>query len=155
MDEIAGNIEICRVPAEAVIDLRHAVLRKGLPRETAMFAGDEGASSRHFAAMADGVIVGCATLHLNEWANEPAWQLRGMAVAASHQGQGIGSKMLQAVERSIFESPAGVSRLLWCNARTPAALFYGLHGWQVVSEEFEIPTAGPHVKMIKTVMSEE
>ncbi len=79
----------------------------------------------------------------------------GMAVAEGRQGQGIGSKLLLAVDRSIAESPAGVSRLLWCNARTPAAVFYGKHGWQIVSDVFDIPSAGPHVKMIKTVMSEE
>src|SRR6185437_7741626 len=135
MDKMSGHIEIRAVAAECLIDLRHAVLRKGLPRETAMFAGDEDASSRHFVAEGDGVVVGCVTLHLNEWAHEPAWQLRGMAVAETHQGRGIGSKLLMAVEQSI--------------ARTPAALFYGRHGWQVVSEEFEIPTAGPHVKMMK------
>ena len=146
------DVVISLAPVERVIDLRHAVLRKGLPRESAIFPGDEASSSRHFMAEVDGAVVGCVTLHLNEWANEPAWQLRGMAVAESHQGTGVGSKLLLTVERSITESPAEVPRLLWCNARMPAAVFYGRHGWQVVSEVFEIPSAGPHVKMIKRIV---
>jgi hypothetical protein len=39
--------------------------------------------------------------------------------------------------------------LLWCNARVPAVPFYREMGWAVVSEPFEIPTAGPHVRMVK------
>ena len=38
---------------------------------------------------------------------------------------------------------------LWCNARTPAVGFYQRMGWAVVSDVFEIPTAGPHVRMTK------
>ena len=40
-------------------------------------------------------------------------------------------------------------RLLWCNARVPAMGFYQKLAWQVVSDEFHIPTAGPHVKMVR------
>ena len=40
-------------------------------------------------------------------------------------------------------------RLMWCNARVPAVRFYEKLGWAVSGEPFEIPTAGPHVKMTK------
>jgi hypothetical protein len=47
--------------------------------------------------------------------------------------------------------PNGKAGLLWCNARRtiPAAGFYQKQGWTIVSDIFEIPTAGPHVKMSK------
>jgi len=45
--------------------------------------------------------------------------------------------------------PPAAPRLLWCNARVPAVGFYESLGWRVVSERFEIPTAGPHVKMVR------
>lgn len=33
---------------------------------------------------------------------------------------------------------------IWCNARTVAVGFYSRSGFEVISEEFEIPEAGPH-----------
>ena len=122
------------------------MLRAGLPRETAIFAGDDEPQARHFVATIDGRIVGCVTLLLNEWKDEPAWQLRGMAVEPGIQRGGIGSRLLQACEESVLSSP---THLLWCNARVPASGFYTKHGWRTVSEGFEFPTAGPHVKMLK------
>src|SRR5690349_2934028 len=46
-----------------IVDLRHAVLRQGLPRAEAIFAGDDAPTSRHYGAFCDGTAVGCATLH--------------------------------------------------------------------------------------------
>jgi predicted GNAT family N-acyltransferase len=142
-------IRIRRASAAEVVDLRHEVLRAGLPRETAIFPGDDAATSIHVFAVDDnGRAVGCGTLHLNEWQNKPSWQLRGMAVAPTHRGQAIGAQLLAALESAVAASDV---HQLWCNARTPAAEFYRKHGWEIVSEPFEIPTAGPHVKMIKTI----
>ena len=44
-------------------------------------------------------------------------------------------------------------RLFWCNARVPALAFYQRQGWQIMSEQFDIPTAGPHRKMTKRLYS--
>jgi predicted GNAT family N-acyltransferase len=131
-----------------VIDLRHAVLRAGLPRETAIFAGDEKPEAIHIVAPApDGRIVGCATLHPSTWNDEPAWQLRGMATDAAVRSAGIGRAMLDFVEQHVrSKSPV---RQMWCNARVAAAGFYQRAGWVIESEQFEIPTAGPHVRMSK------
>jgi GNAT superfamily N-acetyltransferase len=97
--------------------------------------------------MANGKCVGCATFHLNEWNGDVAWQLRGMATDPKFRGKGIGAKMLKVAEEKLRRtSPV---RQLWCNARTPAIEFYKKQGWAVVSEEFEVPTAGPHFKMTK------
>jgi GNAT superfamily N-acetyltransferase len=71
-----------------------------------------------------------------------------MAVAPGHQERGIGSKLLLVVDNTVA---ATTITQLWCNARTPAAPFYQKHGWQIVSEPFDIPTAGPHVKMLKMI----
>jgi GNAT superfamily N-acetyltransferase len=141
-------------PAAAgeVIDLRHAVLRAGLPRDTAVFAGDDDPAARHFVAILDDRIVGCVTLHPSQWEGRPAWQLRGMAVEPGLQGSGVGRALLEAVEESVrgdsAESDSPMA-MLWCNARVPAIGFYRRHGWDVVSQPFVVPTAGPHVKMIK------
>lgn len=143
MDE---TLEIRRAKPAEVIDLRHAVLRAGLPHETASFEGDDDPDTRHYVALLEGRIVGCLTLLLNYWEGELAWQLRGMAVEPGLQRAGIGAKMLTVAESEARDSP---TRLLWCNARVPASNFYQKHGWQIVSDVFDIPTAGPHVKMLK------
>jgi GNAT superfamily N-acetyltransferase len=70
-----------------------------------------------------------------------------MATEEGFRGKGIGSRLLEAVEEYVGRS--GKTKLMWCNGRVGAVAFYRRHGWQVVSEEFEIPTAGRHVKMMK------
>jgi GNAT superfamily N-acetyltransferase len=153
----SAGVAIRRATLEDIIDLRHAVLRQGLPRHTAIFPGDELATSRHYAAIVRSPadrIVGCVTLHLNEWEAHPAWQLRGMATAATHRGHGLGRALLLFVEREILADPTA-PRKLWCNARVPAAGFYETMGWRIVSEEFEIPTAGPHFRMTRELKRED
>ena len=149
IETTSGPITIRRGSTEDVIDLRHAVLRAGLPRETAIFEGDDAPGARHVVAVsaADGRVVGCATVHPSTWDGSPAWQLRGMATDPSVRSTGIGRAMLLYLERLLMtESEV---RQLWCNARTPARGFYERLGWRVVSDVFEIPTAGPHVRMTK------
>lgn len=130
-----------------VLDLRHAILRAGLPRETASFEGDAESGTRHVIATIDGLVIGCVTILRRPWNDRPAWQLRGMAVASEMQKAGIGSKLLVEIDRIVRKEK--FSDQLWCNARVPAAEFYQRHGWQIASEQFDIPTAGPHVKMTK------
>ena len=147
-----------RALAEEVIGLRHAVLRHGLPRDAAVFPGDEAPTSRHYGAFRGAAAVCCATLHASEWGGEPAFQLRGMATAPEAQRTGIGRRVLEWVEADLRAAAAegagdadggAVPLLLWCNARVPAVEFYRAMGWAVASEPFEIPTAGPHVRMVK------
>lgn len=140
------DIRIAQVALEEILDLRHRILRAGLPVETARFAGDEAASARHFAAFEGQRVVGCLTLHLNDWDGRPAYQLRGMAVEAEWQRSGVGRRLLEAAEAYVRTTVVGV---MWCNARVPAAGFYERAGWTVMSDEFEVPTAGPHVRMVR------
>ena len=150
------NLDLRRARAEEVIDLRHAVLRQGLPREAAVFEGDESPASRHYAAFAGGAVICCATLHAVPWEGTPAWQLRGMATTPEFRGKGVGRELMALIESDLLRDARrdgeGVPRLLWCNARVPAAGFYRTLGWRVVSEQFEIPTAGPHYRMVKRLL---
>jgi GNAT superfamily N-acetyltransferase len=143
----ADEIIIRRANIAEVIDLRHAVLRQGLPRSEAIFPGDDAPPSRHYGAFRKGEIVCCATLHRNAWEGEPAFQLRGMATAPGAQRTGIGRRLIEWMERDLRHDADTL--LLWCNARVPAVGFYRAMGWAVASDQFEIPTAGPHVRMVK------
>jgi GNAT superfamily N-acetyltransferase len=144
------EILIRRGTLDEIVDLRHVILRAGLPREEAIFQGDADASSRHYAAVhaVTGQVVGCATVHLNTWQGEPAWQLRGMATDPAVRRAGVGRGLLELLEQDLRADRTAAPQL-WCNARTPASGFYQRMGWEVVSEVFEIPTAGPHVRMTK------
>lgn len=142
------TIHIRRVSLDEIVSLRHEVLRHGLPRESAIFDGDLHPAALHYGAFASGILVGCATIHASTWEGEPAWQLRGMAVAASHRGTGIGRQLLDVLEADVARATPG--RFLWANARVPAARFYEKLGWRIVSDVFDIPTAGLHVKIVKS-----
>jgi GNAT superfamily N-acetyltransferase len=148
------KIEIRRVGLEKILDLRHRILRVGLPPESARFDGDEAETTLHVAAFALDACgrageqaVGCLSLMLNSFEAKPAWQLRGMAVDKPHQRHGLGRALMAHAEQAVASD--GRTGWLWCNARLPAAGFYQKQGWSIVSEVFDIPTAGPHVKMSK------
>jgi GNAT superfamily N-acetyltransferase len=141
-----NGIKIERVRVEEIIDLRHAVLRAGLPRESAHFTGDDDSQAVHLAAKVGTKVVGCATILVNEWNGERASQLRGMAVDPAEQRRGVGRLLLAEVELIVAEKKVG---LLWANVRKVAVAFYQKFGWEIVSEEFEIPTAGPHFEMVR------
>jgi predicted GNAT family N-acyltransferase len=140
-------VRVFQVDVGRLIDLRHRILRADLPVETAHFDGDELPTTRHFAAIDPlGQLVGCCTLMRNPRNNQNAWQLRGMAVETSHQKTGVGAALLEAVDLYVHYN---WTTFMWCNARVPAKSFYEKHGWTVVSDVFDIPTAGPHVVMEK------
>jgi len=141
-------IQVRLVPVTRIIDLRHRILRAGLPRSTANFPGDDDPGAIHLAAFDDEQIIGCATLH-RKTASE--YQLRGMAVEKAHQSRGVGAILLAEAEKIAAENRA---ETIWANCRTPAVPFYKKHGWQTISDEFVVETAGPHFKMSKSLKLE-
>ena len=141
---------------DEIAPLRHRILRAGLPFSEAHFKGDDAPTSRHAAAFdPNNEARCCATLHFGPYQDEPAWRLRGMATDAGYQSLGLGSAVLSYLTDSVLSDPrtpdGQVVRLFWCNARTPAANFYLRQGWQIVSDIFDIPTAGPHYVMVRRV----
>jgi len=132
-----------------IFDLRHHVLRAGMPVEDAKFPGDNDETTLHFAANAGERrdIVGCVSFFFSSWGELPAWQLRGMATDEAYRGMGVGTVLLQCAEKELRR--LDWSQVMWCNARLPAVRFYEKMGWRTVSDVFEIPTAGPHRQMYK------
>jgi len=137
------------ISASETIAVRWPVLRPGFPRESAVFAGDELATTRHFGAFDGDRLVGVASLYLATLPEQPdiapAWQLRGMATLPEVRGRGFGVALLAAC---VAHARRENATLLWCNARTGAAPFYRKHGWTIVGDEFDIPTVGPHFRML-------
>jgi ribosomal protein S18 acetylase RimI-like enzyme len=72
------------------------------------------------------------------------WRVRGMATAPEARGRGAGSAVLDAL---IGHAAGRGAAAIWCNVRTPARTLYERAGFRVVSDEFELPDIGPHVRM--------
>ena len=131
-----------RVPFPTILPLRHAILRPGLPLASAHFDGDDAPGTDHWALFdAGGAVTAVLSVMDAPAPLDPTRtrQLRGMA--AAHPGSGAGSVLLAALH-------AADPRPAWCNARLRAVPFYARHGWQVVSDVFDIAGVGPHHRMI-------
>jgi GNAT superfamily N-acetyltransferase len=143
-------IEVRPITAEETIAVRWPILRPGFPRETAIFDGDDAPHTCHLGSFADGHLCGVASIYLVRLSEQPevenAWQLRGMATLPEVRGAGAGRALLVACENAARERNA---ELIWCNARITAAEFYRKHGWKILGNVFEIPTVGPHYRMLR------
>ena len=79
---------------------------------------------------------------LAEWIRN---QSESMATRRDLVHAGIGTALLRDAMTQIANATA--VRLFWCNARAVATGFYERLGWRIVSDVFEVPTAGPHYVM--------
>jgi len=139
------HVVVRRVTARQTHDLRRSVLRDGDPESVVVFPGDDDPGAIHLAAFdpADDTMVGIATFFPSPFEGRPAYQLRGMAVIPSLQGQGVGAQLLEAGVEAV--RALGTVSLLWANGRDSALGFYERHGWKVVGDQFEYgPMRLPH-----------
>ncbi len=138
-------MEVRPVGSQEVRPLRQAVLRPGRSWEETAYAGDEDPSTVHLGAFEGDRLVGIASLYREPRAGRrPGWRLRGMATVEHARGRGAGRALLAACVAHVAAEGGGE---LWCNARTPAVRFYSAAGFEVLSDEFDIPGIGPHVVM--------
>lgn len=134
--------------------LRHTVLRPHQTLAEMDYDGDGLPTTLHLGAIRDkdGKVLGVVTLNLETpMPIEPApndCRLRGMAVAHSAQGTGVGRLL---VERAIHDAAQRGAKRLWCNARVSAMGFYEKLGFITIGERFEIKHIGPHYVMFVAV----
>ncbi|TXD37230.1 GNAT family N-acetyltransferase [Lujinxingia vulgaris] len=147
------TLRLDAAPTATILPLRTRVLRAHFPAgQLAHFEGDDLPHTHHFAAWAGDEVVGVLSLFQNPMPgdSQPAWQLRGMAVAPELQGQGVGGRLLEhALTRQALADPT--LTLVWCNARQRAVPFYERHGFTIVSPLFEIEGVGPHHRMARAM----
>ena len=112
------------------------------------YKGDFDDRTIHFAAFDHNAIIGIVTLMEQEHQNFTGRQiqLRGMAVASSHQNKGIGAEL---IKKGITESKKRNATTLWCNARENAVEFYSKNGFKVKGERFFIEHVCFHYVMYK------
>ena len=135
-----SQLAVSPVPLEQTRALRQAVLRPYLTVDD--LAAHEPPGSVAFGAFEGEDLVAVGLVGPE---GEPgAWRIRGMATAPRARGRGAGTAVLGALVRHASEQGAtGV----WCNARVRAIPLYERAGLRVVSDVFEPPDIGPHVRM--------
>ena len=143
------SLQLRRVSADDILELRARVLRPGRPLDRARYAEDDHPPTFHVGGFLQGTLVGCATLMLQPAPMRPdqqAWRLRGMAVEPSHTRQGVGRGVLSyCMEQALQLRPQ--LELLWFNARHGARAFYQSMGFEPWGPDFELPEIGPHTVM--------
>jgi GNAT superfamily N-acetyltransferase len=144
------------VPWQAVLPVRHQVLRPGRPLGTAQFDQDAAPDTFHVAAHdSTGAVIGCATFFPDPLDDAPegphsrhaqAWVLRGMATLPEYRGQGVGGQVLGA---GIAEVIRRGGAIVWCRGRVAAGEFYRRHGFVAQGEEFHVEHVGPHYIFVR------
>ncbi len=130
-----------------LLNVRNEVLRENrLTPKECRFQGDDAEGSFHLGYFDDATLVSIATFHRQNLTDYDGsgYQLRGMATVESHQGKGLGSRLVDFAMACLKDRQVNY---VWCNARKKAVRFYQNMGFEIISEEFEIPIIGPHYVM--------
>ena len=140
-----------QISSQETYPVRQPVLRPGKPIESCIFPGDDLPSTTHFGVFDNNRLVGIASLFLSaspDIEGSMQYQLRGMAVLATHQKKGLGDMLLAAAEKHAVNLNADV---IWFNAREVAVGFYKKAGYEIAGDIFTIPDVGPHYVMFKYI----
>ena len=131
---------------ELYYDLRWRILRKPWNQPKGSEKDELEDHSIHIMVCNEERIpAGVGRAHFN---SPDEAQIRYMAVEEKLQGKGIGTLILNELERKIIEKGA---EYIVLNARDNAIKFYERHGYKIVKEAHVLFDAIPHYKMIKKV----
>ena len=130
---------------------RLTILRPGQEIQTVTYANDESEDSGHFAIVCGGEVAAVGSVLRDSLPSDDkprAWRLRGMATYPNFQRQGFASVLVQTCIEHAAKQGAEV---IWCNARSHVTELYEKFGFSKHGEEFEIPEAGLHYMMVKSL----
>lgn len=132
------------ITADDVLSIRNTVLREGkLTLEQCRLPTDEVDGAFHLGYFEGDELVCIASFHpeiYGQYTNR-GYQLRGMATLESHRSKSLGNQLLNF---AIVYLRGQKANYVWCNARKKALGFYQNMGFEIISEEFEVPNIGPH-----------
>lgn len=150
-------VRFCRVTADVVLPLRHAVLRTGRRWADAHYRQDDDPRSAHFAALeattlddATVFAVGSVLPEKPEWheGDTGAWRVRGMATRGDLRGSGFGGRVLASLLQHVSSEGGG---LVWCTARLGALAFYERAGFVAFGGQEHVAGIGPHRTMRREI----
>ena len=124
---------VCVVGADALVDLRRAVLRDGRTDLSAVHPADLEPSTLHLGiAEPGGTVVGGVTVVVEPWPGYATLHLVLMAVAPRWRRRGVGAELVRTVQSVATSSGFDV----WAAARTGALDFYGALGFRPHGDGF-------------------
>jgi ribosomal protein S18 acetylase RimI-like enzyme len=124
------------------LPLRSKVLRNGLELEKCIFPTDDIEDGFHLGFFTGEEITSIATFF---WEDYPEHAVGGVRLP-DHAGKGQGAAIIKFASNELSSQNASY---IWCNARKIAIGFYKKLGFEIISDEFDIPGIGPHFNMIK------
>ena len=117
-----------KVEFEQYYDLRWQILRKPWNRPRGTEKDEFEDRSIHLAAFLNGEVIGCGRGH---FVTPYKAQIRWMAVEEEYQGQGLGTRLLKALEAKLFS--AGAEEIV-LKARENAVNLYTKQGYIIFKE---------------------
>ncbi|MBZ5601698.1 MAG: GNAT family N-acetyltransferase [Acidobacteriia bacterium] len=124
-------------------DLRWRVLRERWTQVRETGRDEHESNAFHLTAWIEGKLAGTGRLHFN---SRDEAQVRFMAVEEIYARQGIGSRILDALEAHAREHHA---RRIVLNARESAVDFYRAHGYRLVDQSATLFDSIVHWRMQK------
>ena len=119
------NFQVVKITTDETYALRTAVLRAGTPTSDPKYAEDSKHGTVHLGIFdANKILIATSTWVFNPWQHDSsamAIQLRGMAVATSHQKSGLGKLLLDS---GIIHAKTLNAKYVWAKARDSALDFY-------------------------------
>jgi len=135
-----------RITSAETLPLRSAVLRNNKPLAECILPTDETAGIFHLGYFLEDQLICIGTFFPEDYRGygPGGFRLRGMATDPLFTGKGFGADLIKF---AIDELTSVQASYIWCNARSTAVGFYKKLGFEVISEEFEVPGIGPHFDM--------
>lgn len=126
---------------ERYYDLRFRILREPWGQERGSEKDDLEEKSIHLMVCDSEKVIGVGRGHFNS--DEEA-QIRFMAVETDYRGRGVGSMILDGLEKRLRKA-----KRIVLNARDNAVGFYEKHGYKVERKAHTLFGSIPHFKMKK------
>ncbi|MCU1455734.1 MAG: GCN5-related N-acetyltransferase [Acidimicrobiales bacterium] len=148
--ELAEQVTIVQVVAEATHAVRREVLRGHAPDLGVSGPADDDPAAIHLAASVDGEVVGVVSGSPVEGplnGGPGSWQLSSMAVREPWRAHGIGAALLTRLVDEVTEQGG---RLIWARARDSALGFYERHGFRTIGDGFDHARL-PHHYVVRAV----
>lgn len=162
-------LEIRLVDLQAILELRHMVLRPHQSIEDCLYPSDGEISTFHLGAFLDGKLI--STVSFNQenceiFSDEvpetladksigdlllgisDQYRLRAMATLPEFQKMGVGRQVVAFGENILKQR--GVN-FLWCKGRVNVQAYYTRLGFKPYGEPFDYPPIGMHIVLTKTL----
>mgnify|MGYP001166655001 CR=1 FL=1 len=141
---------IKKIKAEKTFELRHPILRKGLPVNSCKFENDTNSKSLHLGAFEGNKLIGVISALPNKcnfFHKKKAYQIRGLAVLEKYRRKGIASALIEKTEIILKEKY--LIDLIWLNSRIIASELYLKNNYISYGEPFDIKISGTHQRFYK------